>query len=232
MRKPAVSASAIALAGVLMFGCHTAAARDQHRTIDSPTVRLAAYVAPEFTLSPAARHVSEVAAENGDRNYLMVDKVHGQLIQFANGVPVFIDSALTGASLADRLPPEALSKTYAEQYDIKYRVTPAGRFTVSRSFDYHYGAVLDINEIKGKDWSIAIHSAGSASRFELLRSSLDQARHVTEGCINVGAATMRRLAVLQGSQGRIPLYILPMDESLIMKIFSPGSIISAAQQRL
>jgi hypothetical protein len=230
MRKPAVSASAMALAGVLILACHTAGAvdpRDVHPTI------YAEPFSPVFALSPAAARVAEVAAENGDRNYLMVDKVHGQLIQFANGVPVFVDSALTGLSLADRLPPEALTKRYAEQYDIKYRVTPAGRFTVSHAFDHVYGSVLDINEIKGKDWSIAIHSTGrSVNRAERLRSPLDEDKHITEGCINVGAATMRRLAVLQGKHGRIPLYILPMDESLIMTIFSPGGMISTAQQRL
>jgi L,D-transpeptidase catalytic domain len=174
---------------------------------------------PSALLSDAELRVSEVAARNGDRNYLMVDKSRGKLIQFANGVPVFVSPALTGASLADRIPADAYTKTFAEQYDTRFRVTPAGRFTVSHGFDRVVGATLDINEIKGRDWSIAIHSAGSASRYARLRSSLDEDKHITEGCVNVDADTMRRLATLPARHGRIPLYILPMDEHLITQFF-------------
>jgi len=199
------------------FGFSPAGDRDVH------VVTFAPAITPPFNeepgLSQAALRVSKFAARNGDRDYLMVDKIHGKLIQFANGAPIFIGQALTGGSLADRLPPEALSKSYAEQYDLKYHVTPAGRFTVSHAFDRQYGATLDINEIKGKDWTIAIHAIGSANRQARLRSAFDQDKHITEGCINVDADTMRRLAVLPASHGRIPLYILPMDESLITEIF-------------
>lgn len=180
-------------------------------------------IAPAFSRQPALTdaewRVSEVAARNGDRDYLMVDKSRGRLIQFVNGVPVFISPALTGSSLADRIPREALSKSYAEQYDARFRVTPAGRFTVSHGFDHVVGATLDINEIKGRDWSIAIHSAGSASRDARLRSPYDADKHITEGCVNVDSNTMRRLALLPATHGRIPLYILPMDERLITQFF-------------
>jgi L,D-transpeptidase catalytic domain len=170
-------------------------------------------------LSDAEWRVSEVAARNGDRDYLMVDKSLGKLIQFANGVPVFINPALTGASLADRIPPDAYTKSFAEQYDTRFRVTPAGRFTVSHGFDRVVGATLDINEIKGRDWSLAIHSAGSANRYARLRSPSDEDKHITEGCVNVDQETMRRLTTLPARHGRIPLYILPMDERLITQFF-------------
>jgi hypothetical protein len=173
----------------------------------------------EPALSEAEWRVSQVAARNGDRDYLMVDKSRGRLIQFENGSPVFVSRALTGASLADRIPPEALNKSYAEQYDARFRVTPAGRFTVSHGFDHAVGATLDINEIKGRDWSIAIHSTESASRAARLRSPLDADKHITEGCVNVDASTMRRLAMLPARHGRIPLYILPMDERSITQFF-------------
>ena len=174
---------------------------------------------PRGILSESEWRVSEVAARNGDRDYLMVDKSLGRLIQFTNGVPVFVSRVLTGASLADRIPPEALSRTYAEQWDTRFRVTPAGRFTVSHGFDSVVGATLDINEIKGPDWSIAIHSTGSPSRDARLRSASEADKHITEGCVNVDPATMRRLTMLPGRHGRIPLYILPMDERLLTQFF-------------
>lgn len=170
-------------------------------------------------LSDAEWRVSEVAARHGDRDYLMVDKSRGRLIQFVNGIPVFVSPALTGASLADRIPADAFTKSFAQQYDTRFRVTPAGRFTVSHGFDRVVGATLDINEIKGRDWMIAIHSAGSAGRYARLRSPLESDKHITEGCVNVDANTMRRLATLPARHGRIPLYILPMDERLITQFF-------------
>src|SRR5580698_10613896 len=54
-------------------------------------------------LSDAAAWVSQIATRHGDRNFLLIDKVHGQLFRFQNGVPVFSAAALTGASLADRM---------------------------------------------------------------------------------------------------------------------------------
>ncbi len=188
--------------------------------------RLASFlpaVMPPFggaqALSPAEWRVSMFAAQIGDRDYLMVDKNLGRLIQFANGVPVFVSRALTGESLADRLPAGALSLSYAEAYGPRYRVTPAGRFTVSHGYDREVGATLDINEIRGRDWWIAIHSIPTASRYARLWSPYDEDKHVTEGCINVDANTMRRLASLPFRRGRIPLYILPMDQRLISQLF-------------
>lgn len=171
------------------------------------------------TLSRAAWYVSQIAARNGDRNYLMVDKTRGELILFANGAPIFTRRALTGASLADQLPSDAMSKTYAQEYDVRYRVTPARRFTLTHGFDKTLGTTLDINEIKGKDWTIAIHASPSPRRGAWLRTASDWDRHVTQGCINVEADAMRELLRLLPRQGHVPLYILPTDERLISRLF-------------
>ena len=174
-------------------------------------------------LSYAAWRVSQIAARHGDRNFLMIDKAHGQIFLFENGVPVFSGAALTGLSLADRLPPDAMSKSFAQEQDARYRVTPAGRFTVSPGYDHALGPTLDINEVKGRDWTIAIHTvvlgARAGYRDARLRSPLDQDKHITEGCINVDADTMRQLARLVPRWGGTPLYILPNDERLIAQLF-------------
>ena len=152
----------------------------------------------------------------------MSDKVRGRLILFWDGVPVFSSPALTGLSRADFLPADALGKSYAQQVGEKYRVTPAGRFTVSQTWDRSYGEVLDINEIHGRDWGIAIHAVPLASagyREALLRSPLDQARHITEGCVNLDPGAMRQLSRILPRRGGTPTYILPNDESLIARLF-------------
>jgi hypothetical protein len=174
-------------------------------------------------LSYAAWRVSQIAARHGDRNFLLIDKAHGQIFLFQNGVPVFSGDALTGASLADRLPSDAMSKSFAQEQDVRYRVTPAGRFTVSPGYDHMLGPTLDINEIRGRDWTIAIHTvvlgARAGYRDARLRSPNDRDKHITEGCINVDADTMRQLARLVPRWGGMPLYILPNDERLITQMF-------------
>jgi len=200
------------------------------RPIDRPDIHLTAYrpglefpAGMEPALSPAALRVSRIAARIGDQTFLMIDKSHGRIILFANGMPLLSGAALTGASLADQLPPDALSKTYAQEQDLRYRVTPAGRFTVSPGYDSTYGPTLDINEIRGRDWRLAIHTvvlgARAGYRDVRLRSGFNQDKHITEGCINVDADTMRQLTRLLARRGATPLYILPMDDRLISTLF-------------
>jgi hypothetical protein len=176
-------------------------------------------------LSPVARRVSQIADRNGDRNFLMLDKAHGKIFVFENGRPTFSGAALTGENLADYLAPDAIGKTFAEQKGLKYKVTPAGRYTVSTGYDHAYGEILDINEIQGVDWDIAIHKvwlgAPAEHREARLLSPRDQDKHITYGCIDVDGSTMQQLLRRLPSAEETPLYILPADESLIMKLFQP-----------
>src|SRR5271165_6622221 len=174
-------------------------------------------------LSPEARQVSQIAYRNGDRDFLMLDKAHGKIIVFENGAPTFSGAALTGENPADFLSPDAFTKTFAEQKGLEYKVTPAGRYTVSTGYDNAYGETLDVNEVQGIDWDIAIHKvwlgAPSEHRDARLRSSRDQDKHITYGCIDVDGSTMQQLLARLPEENGTPLYILPEDQSLISKLF-------------
>ena len=180
---------------------------------------------PGLPLSPAQRRVSQIAWRNGDRNYLMLDKAHGRIITFENGAPTFSGAALTGENPSDFLAADTISKTFAEQRGLKYKITPAGRYTVSVGFDNAYGETLDVNEVQGQDWDIAIHKvwlgAPSEHRDARLRSPSDQDKHITYGCIDVDGPTMQGLLDRLPEEEGTPLYILPQDESLIIKLFQP-----------
>ncbi len=175
-------------------------------------------------LSPAARQVSMIALQNGDRDFLMVDKVHGRLILFRNGRPVYSRAALTGASQADQLPPDSWTKSWHEQSRVeRYKVTPAGRFTLTRNYDRDLGKVFDINELRGRDWVIAIHKVwlgnGSEHRDARLRSAADVDKHITDGCVDVDSDTIAELLRMIPGRG-MPVYILPTDNRLIPEVFS------------
>jgi hypothetical protein len=239
-----------ALAGAVLLICHSAFAATWDTTSSGPTVRFdwqpdnrwqaepvpgnqavhrlntSFGIAPLWdgglALSPVEQRVSLIAWHNGDRDYLMVDKNRGKIILFAGGRPIFSRPALTGESMADRIPADAWSTPWSRQISVKFKVTPAGRFTITRNHDPALGELFDINELQGRDWTIAIHRVwlgkSSERRDARLRSDMDEDKHITNGCIDVDPSTMAQLSRVLPSRG-MPLYILPNNENLIGDVF-------------
>lgn len=174
-------------------------------------------------LSAEALRVSQLANRNGDQDFLMLDKAHGRIIAFQDGRPTFSGAALTGENLSDYLASDAFTKKFSEQKGLRYKVTPAGRYTVSVGYDPHYGQTLDVNEVQGADWDIAIHrvwlGAPAEHRDLRLRTSRDDDKHITYGCVDVDGATMQGLLDRVPSENRTPLYILPQDAALVATFF-------------
>jgi hypothetical protein len=174
-------------------------------------------------LSPVAEHVSQIAVQNGDQQFLMVDKIQGEIILFENGRPIFSGPVLTGAGMGDRVPPEVLTFSGTHPLTLEQKVTPSGRFTVTTELDPEYGRVWNLNEIHGKDWDFAIHQVflgiPSEHRDARLHSANAADRHVTFGCINVERSTIQTLWQHLLHKDKIPLYILPNDESLVAALF-------------
>jgi hypothetical protein len=246
-------ATRVALAGMALLICHAAFAGPWETASSGPAVRfdwqpdnrwhaepalgdlpvhrlntsfrLAPLWDGSLALSPTEQRVSLIAWRNGDRDYLMVDKNRGKIILFENGKPIFSRPALTGESMADRIPADAWSTPWAQQSGVKFKVTPAGRFTITRNHDRALGELFDINELQGQDWTIAIHRVWlgkpAERRDARLRSDLDQDKHITNGCVDVDPSTMAQLSRVLPSRG-MPLYILPNNEDLITDVFQVG----------
>ena len=87
---------------------------------------------PPPVISSQAQTVSEIAMRHGDRTYLMLDKVRGEIILFVNGEPIYIPRALTGQNLATCCR-RGLIIALHDPSEARRKVTPAGRFTVLRS---------------------------------------------------------------------------------------------------
>jgi L,D-transpeptidase catalytic domain len=184
----------------------------------------AAMPASPPALSPQAIMVQGIASRRGDQTYLILDKVRGEIILFANGEPIYSGAALTGQSFADVLPPGLTERAFTTPAKLEEKVTPAGRFTVARESDPAYGTIFTLNEIKGKDWDIAIHRVAlvpSEHRPERLRSPSASDRHITNGCVNVERDTIHVLERFLTGRN-IPIYILPQDPNVVLTLFSLG----------
>jgi len=155
----------------------------------------------------------------------MVDKALGKIILFEGGLPTYTGSALTGQSTSDELPPNALSQTFDQLSSEATKITPAGRFTATFGHNAEYGTLLDVNEMHGKDWGIAIHQVWlgdpAERRAQRLQSSREADKHITYGCINVAPATIEALIQQFPKDQSVPLYILPQDGTRTDTLFMP-----------
>lgn len=200
------------------------AAEDQEQT-EPPPGHL-----PELSpdvLSRQELRVRNIALMNGDRKFLMVDKGMGRILLFEDGKLVFTGSALTGESYADRLPPTELSEMMDSLNALDTKVTPAGRFTVTRGYSKDYGPLFEINQIKGKDWGIAIHEVylgiPSEHRASRLQSPREADKNITFGCINVAPDAIHLLLRELPEHEPSALYVLPRDETQTVAFFAPDN---------
>jgi hypothetical protein len=116
-----------------------------------------------------------------------------------------------------------LKKTFSQVGTVDDKVTPAGRFTLTRSYDKAYGQLFSIKEIHGHDWEIAIHQVylGTPSERRMLRLETRRPddNHVSHGCINVTKGTIRFLVDKLAKTKAPVLYVLPYDQSKTLEYF-------------
>jgi len=177
-------------------------------------------------LSDQEIEAGQLANDRGDKTFLMVDKALGKIILFENGQPIFAGPALTGQSLADRIPKHDLTANFDTLNAVNTKITPAGRYTIARGYDEEVGGPLfDVNEIHGKDWGIAIHQVylgtPSEHRDKRIRSNNDDDKHITFGCINVTPEALALFLHELPEKGKIPLYVLPEDASQTANYLAP-----------
>ena len=214
-------------------GAKLAAAKANAGKPDPTWVPAAAPSGAPPELTPRQASVAEIAVRNGDRDFLMSDKVDGRLIVFEKGQPVLAGPALTGASPRDQWPPGILKKSSAYKFTAQDKVTPAGRFTVRWDNDPELGGqVLEINEVHGPDWWIAIHRVylgiPSEHRKERLYSGDPEQSHISFGCINVTPDAMQYLIKrIPHSALHTPLYVLPRDQTATATYFKPKDAVVA-----
>lgn len=162
--------------------------------------------------------VADMAKQNGDAQYIMVNKQKGTVGFYEKGKLLFEAPALTGKSLGDVIPASTVGKSI-DDATADEQVTPAGRYTAfSGPGQYGDKDALYINGVTGADWSLALHETytGDKAEHRPERYAKDVSeRRISNGCINVQPETMDKLlhaANIERGMGEIPVYIAPHDD--------------------
>jgi hypothetical protein len=183
-------------------------------------------LAIDAVLPAQERQALQIAQENGDRDFIMIDKALGRIVVFHDGEPAWTGATLTGESPLDSYSLAVLALPESHKFTTLEKITPAGRFTVRRTEDDVEGTVLELAEVHGNGWYLALHrvftGTPSEHRMQRLASSDPADKHITFGCINVSVETMRYLTTHLPKRDKTPLYILPMDQSLTSSLLALG----------
>jgi hypothetical protein len=220
-----VLALAVSVAAAPLSAGSASAARHRHY---APAKSAAPQPSPaiDVALSAQEQQALQIATQNGDRHFIMIDKVLGKIIVFEDGRPVWTGSALTGRSPLDSYTKAILGLPESHKFATEEKITPAGRFTVRRTGDSEEGTVYELVEVHGNGWYLALHHVWtgipSEHRMQRMASASAADKHITFGCINVSTETMHYLTAHFPKSERPPLYVLPMDQTLTASLLQMG----------
>jgi hypothetical protein len=222
-----VLALAVSVAAAPLSAGSASAARHRHYA-PAKSAQPAPAPSPviDVALSAQEQQALQIATQNGDRHFIMIDKALGKIIVFEDGKPVWTGSALTGRSPLDSYTAAILALPESHKFTPQEKITPAGRFTVRRTGDSEEGAVFELVEIHGNGWYLALHHVWtgipSEHRMQRLASANPADKDITFGCINVSAETMHYLLAHFPKNEKPPLYVLPMDQTLTASLLQMG----------
>ncbi len=222
-----VLALAVSVAAAPLSAGSAAAARHRHSApAKSAEPAPAPSPAIDMALSAQEQQALQIATQNGDHDFIMIDKPLGKIIVFHDGKPVWTGPALTGRSPLDSYTAAILGLPESHKFTAEEKVTPAGRFTVRRTGDSEEGAVFELVEVHGNGWYLALHHVWtgipSERRMQRIESADPADKHITFGCINVSKETMHYLLTHFPKDERPVLYILPMDQTLTASLLQLG----------
>ena len=153
------------------------------------------------------------SGDNLELPFLIVDKVHAQVLAFApDGSPRGSAAILIGLTPGDATPADIGQRKLA-QIGPKDRITPAGRFLSAIGNDLGTKDVLWIDYPAGLSMHRVVHGAPTDHRRKRLASGKLSDKRISYGCINVPAAFFDKVIdpLLKG--GNAMVYILPETKS-------------------
>jgi hypothetical protein len=182
-----------------------------------PPVRAAATDLPSSIPSRAAADIINWVIEtgdNGNRPFMVIDKVAAQLFIFHSSGRVFLEApVLIGIAKGDASAP-GVGNRELSKIPVAQRTTPAGRFLA------YFGRAVGYKEdVLWVDYATAIslHAVVTSNpaehRLARLQSPTSKDNRITFGCINVNAAFYKKIIAPLFRRGGM-VYILPEQRPL------------------
>lgn len=165
--------------------------------------------------------------DNGDRPFVIIDKVNARLFMFApNGAIGATTAILVGLARGDDSPPGIGTKKLAAITPAE-RITPAGRFIAEPGENMQGKPIIWIDY----DAAISLHrasdrkpGAGAMSREQRLSSSTAAEKRVSLGCINVSTTFYDNFVQPIFGFTKSVAYILPETRSATAEFHIPAAV--------
>ncbi len=183
----------------------------------------------DFGSLPASTEIRQMkqwvsnSGDNGKLPFILVDKVNARVYVFNSSgqlqgmAPVLLGLARGDYSVPD-IGDRPLSEVGAED-----RITPAGRFVSSLTYDMHDKQILLIDDALALSLHPVVKGTPAERRAERLQSSTSKDNRISFGCINVPVQFFNEIVSQTFMRTEGIVYILPETRPL-QTLFGTGNM--------
>ncbi|MGH8051442.1 MAG: L,D-transpeptidase [Arenimonas sp.] len=174
----------------------------------------------DFDSMPVSAEIREMkqwvidSRDNHKLPFILIDKINAKVYLFNYaGQLQGAAPALLGSARGDHTIPDIGNRSLSE-IGAEDRITPAGRFVSSLSYDMNYKQILVLDDAQALSLHPVVKGTPAEQRAERLQSSTPQDNRISFGCINVPVQFFSDAVspAFAGTNGIV--YILPESSSM------------------
>ena len=190
---------------------------------------------PDFGSTPASIEIRQMkqwvidTGDNGDNGdngrlpFILVDKVNASVYVFnSTGKLQGMTAALLGLARGDYSPPDIGNRSLSE-IAAQDRITPAGRFVSSLSYDMNDKQILVVDDAQSLSLHPVARGTPAERRAERLQSGTPLDNRISFGCINVPVQFFKNVVSPTFTRTNGIVYILP-ETSPLQTLFGIGKL--------
>ena len=174
----------------------------------------------DFGSMPASTEIRQMkqwvtdSGDNGRLPFILVDKVNARVYVFNSaGQLQGMAAALLGMARGDHSPPDIGDRSLSE-VAVQDRITPAGRFVSSLSYDMNDKQILVVDDAQALSLHAVVKGIPAERRAERLQSDTPLDNRISFGCINVPVQFFKNIVSPAFTRTNGIVYILPETSSL------------------
>ncbi len=183
----------------------------------------------DFGSMPASteiRQMKQWVTDSGDNDrlpFILVDKVNARVYVFNSaGQLQGMAAALLGMARGDHSPPDIGDRSLSE-VAVQDRITPAGRFVSSLSYDMNDKQILVVDDAQALSLHAVVKGIPAERRAERLQSDTPLDNRISFGCINVPVQFFKNIVSPAFTRTNGIVYILP-ETSPLQTLFGIGKL--------